>query len=82
MPANARACPECGADERTGWDEEASRFDGLDLPDNVFDEDARTERFRRNNRRTVMGLAPFWWVVGIVLLAVLIYGVVFSGFLG
>ncbi len=29
---NARACPECGADERTGWREQ-DYTDGLDLPD-------------------------------------------------
>ena len=32
IPAGARACPECGADERTGW-REASLYDGLDLPE-------------------------------------------------
>jgi hypothetical protein len=33
------ACPECGADENTGWNEEASRLDGLGLPDDEFDHD-------------------------------------------
>ena len=33
VPPGARACPECGADERSGWDEDATRYDGLDLPD-------------------------------------------------
>lgn len=32
VPRAARACPECGADERAGWDEDATRADGLDLP--------------------------------------------------
>jgi hypothetical protein len=32
VPRNARACPACGADERTGW-RETSIYDGLDLPD-------------------------------------------------
>ncbi len=32
VPRTARACPECGADERAGWDEDATRYDGLDLP--------------------------------------------------
>ena len=32
IPRRARACPECGADERTGWREnDATRYDGLDL---------------------------------------------------
>ncbi len=32
------ACPECGSDERTGWSENTI-YDGLDLPDEAFDED-------------------------------------------
>ena len=32
IPRNARACPGCGADERTGW-REISTYDGLDLPE-------------------------------------------------
>jgi hypothetical protein len=28
----AKACPECGADERTGW-RESSVYDGIDLPE-------------------------------------------------
>ena len=36
VPPKARDCPECGADEQTGWSE-AARTDGLDLPDQNFD---------------------------------------------
>jgi uncharacterized membrane protein YvbJ len=36
IPAQARSCPECGADERTGW-REASIYDGLDLPEDTAD---------------------------------------------
>ena len=32
LERSARACPECGADERTGWREQ-SIYDGIDLPD-------------------------------------------------
>jgi len=32
IPRQAHACPECGADERTGWREQ-SIYDGLDLPE-------------------------------------------------
>jgi zinc-ribbon domain len=28
----ARSCPECGADDETGWSED-TMYDGLDLPD-------------------------------------------------
>ncbi|AOS43890.1 hypothetical protein Verru16b_00948 [Lacunisphaera limnophila] len=39
VPRGARACPGCGADERSGWNEEATRYDGLDLPDAAFDDE-------------------------------------------
>ena len=35
VPRGALACPECGADERSGWREDAVA-DGLDLPDEVL----------------------------------------------
>lgn len=38
VPRGARACPGCGADERSGWDEDAARYDGLDLPAEAYDE--------------------------------------------
>ena len=30
VPRGAKACPGCGADERSGWDDEATLYDGLD----------------------------------------------------
>lgn len=37
VPPAARACPGCGADATTGWDEDRAVYDGLDLPDDEFD---------------------------------------------
>lgn len=37
VPRTAKSCPGCGADERSGWDEDTTRYDGLDLPDHAFD---------------------------------------------
>ena len=64
VPRGAKACPECGADERTGWDEEATRYDGLDLPDSAFDFDDAPKRapMRRH------GLSPLWTTTALVLL--------------
>ncbi|MET0263860.1 MAG: zinc ribbon domain-containing protein [Rariglobus sp.] len=59
IPRNAHACPECGADERTGW-RETSIYDGLDLPD---ESDGQTER---------KPVRVFWILVGVGLLALLI----------
>lgn len=64
LPRNARACPECGADERTGW-RETSVHDGLDLPD------ADTEQTTAEARRPV---TFFWMLVGVGLLIVLVLG--------
>lgn len=36
VPSRARACPECGADEQTGWSERAG-YDALGIPDESFD---------------------------------------------
>lgn len=69
VPREARACPECGADERTGWNEEATRYDGLDLPDTAFGD-------APPNRRG----APRWWIVAAVLAAALVYLTLFAGF--
>jgi hypothetical protein len=53
VPREAKACPGCGADERTGWNEENTRYDGLNLPDEAFEKDqtppsSSTSRLFRN----------------------------------
>jgi len=63
IPPGARACPECGADERTGWREQ-DVYDGIDLPDEAFT-DVRTPTGGRPVRR---GIAWYWWVTGLALL--------------
>jgi hypothetical protein len=75
VPPRARACPSCGADERTGWDDDATRYDGLDLPENAFDD------FRDDEPRTVPargrqinGLPVLWWVIGALLLGLILAG--------
>lgn len=39
VPPKAKACPQCGADERSGWNEDALLYDGLDLPDEAWEDD-------------------------------------------
>jgi len=65
IPPNARACPECGADERTGWAEQ-SLYDGLDLPESD-DEREQADRSSKH-RQTHQWL---WWAVGVILLVAL-----------
>ncbi len=63
---NAAACPECGADEETGWNEDA-HAQGLGLPDQDFDYDEFVDREFNEPKREVKprGLHWFWWLVGI-----------------
>jgi zinc-ribbon domain len=43
VPRNAKACPECGSDEETGWSEKAESGN-LDVPEEGFDYDKFVER--------------------------------------
>ncbi len=64
VPRNARACPECGADERSGW--KADGHDGLDLPDEDFNyEQFVAEEFGggRKSRKQIL-----WAIVALVVL--------------
>ncbi|HWA85340.1 MAG TPA: zinc-ribbon domain-containing protein [Opitutus sp.] len=75
IPPHARACPECGADERTGW-RETSSYDGLELPESAFDDSDGTSQTRPPSRR-VNGLAWYWWCVAVAILlgaALFIFG--------
>ena len=69
LPRNARACPGCGADERTGWREQ-SVYDDLDLPDTAFEDDTPSPPGNK---------APAWlWpVVGVILLFAVVATFVF-----
>ncbi|MCX6955243.1 MAG: zinc ribbon domain-containing protein [Verrucomicrobia bacterium] len=70
IPRRARACPACGADERTGWRETTdSVYDGLDLPDSAYADEPAPRPVRR-------GLAWYWYLVAVLLLAGLVLGIV------
>lgn len=64
VPRNARACPGCGADERTGW-RETSVYDGLDLPE----EDAPTGPTDARRPMAVM-----WKAIAVVLVIIVVAG--------
>lgn len=74
VPRTARSCPECGADERTGWNEDDTRYDGLDLPDSAYEDDSAPRRRRSPAARP--GL--LWNIVGLALLVLMILGLVFG----
>src|SRR5690606_9643444 len=76
IPRNAKACPGCGADERTGW-RETSLYDGLDLPESAWTGDDDRPADRSTPR--VNGIPWYWWCVGAVLAAFLIAGLIGLG---
>ncbi|MGD0057852.1 MAG: zinc-ribbon domain-containing protein [Verrucomicrobiia bacterium] len=77
VPAKARACPECGADEKTGWSDDTI-YDGTDIEDPGefnYEDWKRREVDGRGPRRT--GKQRFWWIVAVLILALVLWLVVF-----
>jgi hypothetical protein len=75
VPAHAKACPACGADEKTGWSEEAA-VGGLDLPDESFDYDDFVEREFGKKKALPHGISWFWWLVAIALAVLFVAGLI------
>jgi hypothetical protein len=77
VPAKAKACPHCGACDKSGWNEEGSSTDGLDLPGEDFDYDKFTaEEF--GTPRKAKGPALIWKITGVILLLIAILGYLIS----
>jgi uncharacterized membrane protein YvbJ len=68
VPPDAKACPECGSDETTGWSEGA-RYDELDLPEEKFDYDDFVNREFGKEQSVPRGIHWFWWLVAVLALA-------------
>ena len=64
LPQTAKACPECGSDEHTGWSERA-QSEGLGLPDEEFEYEDFVKREFGDQGPVPRGLHWFWWLVGI-----------------
>ena len=70
VPPRSRACPECGADEQTGWSGKA-QAQRLGLPDDEFDYDEFVkEEFGPGNKIRPRGISWFWWGAAVILIAV------------
>lgn len=67
MPAGALACPECGADERTGWKEDEADGVFFEDPESGFDYDDFVEREFGHGPKPP-GMSWGWWLVGVLLL--------------
>jgi hypothetical protein len=81
VPANAKACPNCGACHESGWNDdddgsasEEIDYDALDLPDTAYEdpEDAKATKRRQVSKQA---LSPVWRIVAVVLLIALFWSV-------
>ena len=72
VPPNAKACPECGSDEETGWSEE-TKADALDLPEENFDYQDYVKREFGAKQALPHGISWFWWVAAILVLAAFVF---------
>jgi uncharacterized membrane protein YvbJ len=70
VPADAKACPECGSDYETGWSEHA-QSQNLGLPDEEFDYGRFVKEEFENPKSYSSGLHWFWWIVAAILLILL-----------
>jgi uncharacterized membrane protein YvbJ len=71
VPRGAKACPECGSDEETGWSQ-AAVASGLDLPEEEFDYNDFVKREFEEKTPKPRGVAWFWWVVAVIVFALLL----------
>lgn len=67
VPRNASACPECGADHLSGWNEDADTTGGLGLPDEEFDYDDFVKREFGGGVKPE-GIAWVWWAAAVAAL--------------
>jgi hypothetical protein len=72
VPRNAKACPECGSDEQTGWSED-THVDGLDLPEEKFDYDDFVKREFGSKSPVQHGIHWFWWVIAVLVSAAVLF---------
>jgi hypothetical protein len=70
VPPRARACPECGADEQTGWSDQA-QAERLGVPDDEFDYDEFVKaEFGQGKKIRPRGISWLWWLVAVILLII------------
>jgi hypothetical protein len=71
VPPESLACPECGADHNSGWNEET-----LDVSSIPSDEDFDYAEYVKEEFGSEVkprGLKTIWWITGIVLLILSVF---------
>jgi RNA polymerase subunit RPABC4/transcription elongation factor Spt4 len=71
VPRKAKSCPECGADEETGWSDSAQAAN-LGIPDDKFcyDEFVKEEFGHSPKPR---GIHWLWWLTALILVLLLLF---------
>ncbi len=72
LPRHARACPECGSDEATGWSEKA-HADNLGLPEEEFDYDKFVKEEFGPARAKPRGISWLWWLTALLLVLAFLF---------
>jgi len=71
VPSKAACCPECGADEKSGWSESA-QADRLGIPDENFDYDRYvSEEFGAPQKPR--GVHWVWWLTALLLVVLFLF---------
>jgi hypothetical protein len=71
VPPDARACPECGSDEQTGWHDRA-QAQRLDLPPDPDEFDYDSFVAQEMGTQPTRKLHPVWAITAVILLALLL----------
>ena len=66
LPRAAKACPECGSDEKTGWSEKA-HADKLGLPDENFNYDEFVKEEFAPSLARPRSIHWLWWFTALLL---------------
>jgi len=70
VPPAALACPECGADHNSGWQENAEVYDAVDLPEDDFNyQEFVKQEFGASHKPAIKRI---WWITALFLIAALI----------
>ena len=72
VPPRARACPECGACEETGWSEEAASS-SLGIPEEGFNYKEFVQREFGPKKALPHGVKWYWSGVSVVIIGVLLW---------
>jgi len=72
VPRNAKACPGCGSDEKTGWSSSASE-DKLGIPEEEFDYDDFVKEEFNPAPVKPRGVHWFWWLTALLLILAFLF---------